>query len=254
MSENQTEAPVFQDQMHEMQFSMLSDLINKRNDLVGKANAAKGDRQTLTEQIRDNSTDPDIVAAREAYSEALLALDALVKPEVERIIADAEGASEGIEAEIAELDKTLKPGVTFFKKVYGEESAKHFPSQSRLTGAATVRSGAGGRRVRGFNVIVTIDGESVEFENFASAAKHLDVETADLQSAFFTKAGTETLKDVPDEVNMTIDFTETDADGNESSKQAFVKAYRTEPTGTTAAEPEATQSEVEVSDEDLEAL
>lgn len=253
----QEQVQEFQDPMHEMQFKMLSDLITKRNDLVGKANAAKGDRQTLTEQIRENSQDPEIVKAREAYSEALLALDALVKPEVERIIADSAGATEGIESEISELDKTLKPGVTFFKKVYGDDAAKFFPTQSRLAGAATVRSGAGGRRVRGFRVVVTIDGESTEFENFAGAAKFLDAETSDLQAAFFQKAGTETLKDVPDEVNMTIDFTEVDADNNEQAKQAFVKAYREKPlndganSSDEASDPEPSP---EVTEDDLSEL
>lgn len=245
MSETAVELK-FDDEMQQMTFNMLSNLINERNSLVGQANAANGDRQTLTEQIRENSTDPEIVAAREAYSEALLALDALVKPKVEAMIADSAGSVTEIEEKIKELDGKLKPGVTYFKKLYADSDViNHLPTQERLKGASVGRTGAGGRRIRGFNVVVTVDGEASEFENFSSAAAYLDVDTTELQKAFFEKAGTDVLKEVPDEVNLVINYVEVDDDENETEKEAMVRAYRTEPTGSNA-----TESEPEVEDED----
>lgn len=228
---NELPPQVFQDPMHEMQFQTLNQMIVTRNDLVGRFNAATGDRVTLTEQIRENSTDPEIVAAREAYSEAYLALEALVKPVVDKIIADSQGATDELETSIKDLDAKLKPGLTYFKKMYGEQAAKYFTEQHRIKGAQ-IRSGASTRRIRGFNVIVTIDGESKEFDNAAGAAKHIgDVETSDLQNAFFTKAGVEASKDAPDSVELVVNFKEVDGDGNETEKEAFVKFYRVDAKG-----------------------
>lgn len=182
-------------------------------------------------------------------------LDALVKPKVDQIIADSAGSVEAIETEIKEIDATLKPGLNFFKKLYTDGSAEHFPTQDRLKGTV-VRSGGGGRRIRGFNVEVTVDGETRDFENFASAAKYLDVDTQDLQDAFFKSAGTETLKDVPDVVKVTVNFEQTDADGNKEEKEALVKAYRTEPTASTTPTETATavEPEPEVIEDDFSDL
>lgn len=220
-------APVFKDEMHEMQFKMLSNFIVQRNALVGQANAAAGNKDDLIAQIRENSTDADIVAAREAWSQAYEDLMALVMPKVNATIENSQGSAEKIEAEIKELDGKLKPGLTYFKKIYGEESAEFFPAQDRLKGTQ-VRSGGGGRRIRGFNVIVTVDGQSKEFQNFSTAAQYLDVDTLDLQNAFFAKAETTVLKDVPDVVSLVLNFDEVDEDGNKTEKEALVKAYRTE--------------------------
>lgn len=251
---NELPPQVFTDPMHEMQFNALNQMIATRNDLVGRFNAATGDRVTLTEQIRENSTDPEIVAAREAYSEAYLALDALVKPVVDKIIADSQGATEEIETSIKDLDSKLKPGLQYFKKMYGEQAAKYFTEQHRVKGAQ-IRSGGSGKRIRGFNVIVTIDGEAKEFENAAGAAKHIgDIDTADLQAEFFKKAGVEASKDAPDTVDLVVNFTEVDSDGNKTEKEAFVKFYRTEvqkASNTSADTVEPNEESVEDNDESL---
>lgn len=250
MTEQATEETLppqqFQDEMHQMQFSLLDGLIKKRNDLVGRFNAASGDRQSLTEQVRENSTDPAIVEARERWSQAYLDLMALVDPIVEATITNAQGSTEELEKEIKDLDTKLKPGVTYFKKMYGENAAKYFTSQERVKGA--IRAGGGGKRVRGFDVIVTIDGEDRQFENAAGAAKFIggDVETSDLQKAFFEKSGVEASKDAPDVVSLTLSFTEVDGDGNKTEKEAFVKFVRT---GKDDAETEAADEATE--DEDV---
>lgn len=249
---------VFQDEMHKMQFDLLNGLIAKRNSLVGRFNAASGDRVSLTEQIRESDDDPAIVEAREKWSQAYLDLMALVDPKVNAIIEGSQGSQEELEKNIKDLDLKLKPGITYFKKMYGENAAKYFATQERVKGA--IRASGGGKRVRGYDVIVTIDGEDRQFENAASAAKFIggEVETSDLQNAFFSKAGVEKSKDAPDVVSMTLDFTEVDGDGNKTEKQAFVKFVRSA-TATNAGgdevetddEPEdVTPEAVEAEDED----
>lgn len=228
--ENELPPLKFVDEVQELTHKQLTNFITERNALVGKANAASGDRQTLTEQIRENDQDPEIVKAREEWAAAYERLMNLVTPKVESVIADSQGSVSEIEEKIKEIDGKLKVGLTYYKKVYdvdGNEPSKHLPSQDRLKGS-TLRSGAGGRRIRGYHVEVTMDGDTERFENFASAAKHLDVETSDLQKAFFEKAGTTDLKKVPDEVNMTLNYVEVDEEENETEKEAFVRAFRLE--------------------------
>lgn len=248
----------FADEMHEMQHNLLTQMITQRNALVGRHNAANGDRLTLTEEIRNNSTDEAIVSLREQIAQLELDLDALVKPQVDKIIEDNSGSVDEIEKKIAELDGKLKPGITYYKKLYDENSYSYLPKQERLKGA-TVRSASGGKRVRGFNVIVTIDGEAKEFENFGTAAKYIGVDASDLQEAFFTKAGVQQSKDAPNEVSFVINFDEVDSDNNKTEKEASVKAYRTEvkvdvPTETSNDEPEDEDVVEESEDYDPEDL
>ena len=217
----------FKDAMHEMAYKQLADLTKKRNALVGRANAAHGDRVTLTEQITEESTDPEIVKAREARDEAIMLLHKLVTPQVDEVMADAKSSIDGIEKELKDLDTTLKPGLTYLKKMYGEEAVNGLPKMARLQGLR-ISGGGGGRRIRGFHVEVTADGEeTVTFDNFAGAAKYLDVETSVLQEAFFTAAGNpEKIKDAPDEVDFEITYTEVDDDENTTEKKASLSAFR----------------------------
>lgn len=239
MTETTTDTPQFTDHMHQMVHEQLEGFIKERNSLVGTANAAHGDRVTLTEQIREESTDPEIVAAREAYSEALLALDALVKPKVDAIIANATESVAEVEAKIKEIDSKLKPGLSYYKKLYGDEVAATLPAQAKIKGLR-VASASGGRRIRGFNFVVTVDGESQEFENAASAAKWLDVETGSFQEAFFEAAGNpKQVKDAPANVDFQIVFVEVDEDENETEKTAKVAAYRPDATDAPEVEAEA---------------
>jgi hypothetical protein len=217
------------DDLQRMQFTMLDGFIKQRNGLVAKANAAHGDRQTLMEQIRENDTDPDIVEAREQMSAWSEKLNKLVEPKVEDFIADSAGCVAETEEEIKNIDSKLKPGLNFYKKSYDDDTAEHFTSQARLQGATVRSGGSGARRIRGFSVEITVDGEARNFDNFTQAAKHLDVDTSDLQSEFFKAAGNDDLKKIGNEVKFVINFTETDSDENSTQKEAFVKAYRDEP-------------------------
>jgi hypothetical protein len=242
----------FDDEMQELTFNMLAGFIKERNALVGRVNAASGDRESLTESIRESDDDPEIVAKREAWAQAYEDLMALVTPKVEEVLANSQGSTTEYEEKIKEIDAKLKPGVTYFKKLYQDSNpgvVEALPSQDRLKGASVGRTGAGGRRVRGFNVVITADGETEEFENFASAAKFLDVETAELQKRFFEKAGTDVLKDVPDEVNLTVNYEEVDEDENVTVKEAFVRAYRTAPAGNSESADSNDSSDEDESDE-----
>ena len=234
MTENTAEAPVeqeivFQDDIHEMMHTKFVGLIKERNSFVGRANAANGDALALKEQITEESTDSDIVAARNARDEAIEALEALVKPQVESMVNNASEGLAETEASIKSIDEKLKPGLRFFKSVYGDDAFDKLPKQVRPKGMRLSNTGTSGKRIRGFNVKTTIDGDITEFETFSQAAKYLDEDTSALQNAFFSAAGTDTLKDAPNEVSFNVTFTEVDEDGIESKKDASIFAYRTEP-------------------------
>lgn len=244
------ERPSFPDEMSEASFNVLVNLIEQRNAKVGQINAAKGDSDLLREQIQENSDDAEIVSLREArdeakaaYDEAVMALDAAVRPKVHEYLADAEASVKQTEEEVKELDAKIKPGTTYLKKMYGESLAKHLPSLARLKGFSTKGAGASGRRVRGFYVVVDLDGEETQHENFAQAAKFLDVETAVLQEAFFKAAGKDSLKEIGDRVDFSVEYTDTDEEGNESTYTANLVAFREQKDD----EPEA---EVDTEDED----
>lgn len=217
--------PNFKDQMHKMYYDLIVDLVGKRNGLVNRSNAASGDRVSLTESIRENDQSPEIVAAREAWSQAYLDLMALVEPKVEEIISSSQGSQDEIDEQIKDIDGSLKPAKTLYRKMYGDDEASLLPKEERIKGAV-VRSGTGVRRIRGFSLDVTIDGETKNFDNFASTAKYLGWDTPDLQKAFFDKAGTTEQKNLPAEVKFTVSFTETDGDNNTIEKDAFVRAYK----------------------------
>ncbi len=233
MSEATTEdtpkTQTFRDDLQRLQFTELEKQIVARNDLVGRANAASGDRVTLTEQMRENDTDPEVVEAREQMSKWALRLDELIKPKVDAIIADSKGSVEELEKAIKEADSLVNPGVNFYKKMYGDEAASFFTERKRLKGTAVRSGGSGGRRIRGFNVTVQLeDKDAVTFDNFSGAAKYIGVETSDLQNAFFAKAGTEDVAKIDDEVTYTVNYTNTDGEGNKTEHAAYVTAERTE--------------------------
>lgn len=232
-SNDEATKPVeFQDDMQRLAYEQIAGLITRRNHLASTANAANGNALDLKEQLTEESDDPEIVEARDARDAAINLLEELVAPKVKEMLENATEGLGDIETELKDIDDKLKPGMSFYKKLYGDDAAKELPSTVRLRGVRIGNAGTGGRRVRGFNVTVTVDGEVEEFENFASAAKYLDVETSQLQEAFFNAAGNpKQVKDAPDKVSFQATFTEVDEDENETEKTATVLAYRPETEG-----------------------
>ena len=136
-----TEGPVFEDEFTRLAFEQLEGKIKERNSLVGTFNASKGDKLSLVEQLSEDSTDPQIVAAREARDQAIMALHALVQAEADQIIANASEGVEGLEAKIKELDTQITPGLTYLKKMGHATLVEHLPKRDRVKGSV----GGGGR-------------------------------------------------------------------------------------------------------------
>jgi hypothetical protein len=216
------------DEVHELMHKQLAGLIGQRNSLVAQANAASGDRQSLADSITETSDDAEIVQAREARDEAIMRLHSLVTPKVNEIMENAEGSKAETEEKVKELDKKVRTGLTYYKSLYtNEDFVKAMPSLVRVKGGAGT-TGSGGRRIRGYEVEAEVDGEVTGFENFATLAKWLNVETTVLQDKFFEAAGNpKALKDAPDTVSFSLSFTDVDEDGNESENEAAVTATRT---------------------------
>lgn len=228
--------------LQKMQFDALNELIVKHNELVLKLNAATGDKDALYEQF----------SSAEKYADLRDQIDALQKQIDEAVAVEVEAAlnsdsedTEAITTEVKDLKSTVSSGLSYYKKLYGDESGEAFPKVERLKGARGVGGGnTGGRRVRGFRVVIT-DSEGVtEYENFASAAKALgNVSTAELQEFFFAKAGAEKLSDVPDVVEFSLTWDATDEEGESTEETAQIKAFRIAPTGAKEEAPEASSVE-----------
>lgn len=232
--------------MQAMQFDALVEFIKERNGLVEQINAATGDKDSLAESFKNADEFEEL---RNQIAELQDALDAQVAVKVEAALANSTDNSEELLNKVKEIDGALNPGLTYFKKVYGEKAAEELPKRDRVKGTRTGGGGGGGgKRIRGYNWIVTIGDESTEYENAATAAKALDLETKQLQEAFFAKAGVEKIADAPNEVTLQLSWTDTAEDGTETEVTATVRAYRTTP-----VEAEVTTDEdvaVDVPDED----
>lgn len=244
--------------MQKMQFEGLVEFITEHNNLVAKVNAATGDRDSLAESIKNSDEFADI---RNKIAELQDQLDVAVNEKVEAALANASGDAEGLTDKVKELKSTITSGISYYKKLYGDEAAEAFPKVDRVKGQRTGGGGGGGKRIRGYNVIVTYaNGEVTEYDNFAGAAKALGVDTAALQEQFYAKAGVEKLKDAPDEITFGLSWEDTAEDGTKTPNSATVKAYRTGPSGPPTAEvsddtaTEAVETEVPSEDELEDAL
>lgn len=227
-------------------FDALEQSIQDLNKKVAEVNAATGNREDLAESIRNGDKYADV---RNQIATLQEQLDAAVNADVEAALANATDNTEALTAEIKELKSTVSAGLNYYKKMF-PESTVEFTKVDRVKGARVGGGGGGGKRVRGYNLVVTAaNGEVEEHENFASAAKALGFETSMLQEQFFAKAQVEKLKDAPDVVEWSIEWEETDEDGNKSTNSADFRAYRTGPSGPGGAETASNES----SDEPAEA-
>ena len=246
----------FDSGMQKMQFEGLVELINEHNSIVAKVNAVTGDRESLAESIRESDEFADL---RNKIAELKEQLDVAVNQKVEAQLAQAtdDADAESLVSEIKNKKGVITSGINYYKKLYGDDAAADFPKVERIKGQRG--GGAGGKRIRGYNWIVTVsDGEeteTTEYENAANAAKALGaVSTKELQEYFFAKAGVDQLKDAPDTVEFELTWQEEDATGETYDVTANVKAYRTGPSGppnggTPEASPESSTPDVPSEDE-----
>ena len=245
------------DAMREVQANALNELITERNKKVSKINAAQGDKDAIAEGVVNSDDDPEVVRLRNEIAELQDALDVIVDAKVKEILSEGAENVDTLKDEVTEDDKTIRSGLNFFKKLYGDDAVKELTKMDRLKGART--GGAGGKRIRGYDVEVTLDDETTAFNNFAGAAKFLGTDTALLQEQFFAKAGVEKLKDAPDEVQFGLSWTEQEEDGSTTNRTATVKAVRTGPSGLPESDDAddsdvSDADEVEVDEDDLEGL
>ena len=215
----------FKNEMHKMQFQTLQDMILKRNELVEQINAATGSRDALVENV-ENSDHPEISALRVKIAELQDQFDAIVEQVVSTKMENASGDVEKLTEEVKEHDSTIKPGLSYYKKLYDDGSVDELPKLERVKGTRGGGGGGGGRRIRGYEVVIDLDGEVTAFENFASAAKYLGSDTSTLQEMFFAKAGVEKLKDAPDTVTFQVSWNDVDEDGEETPRTATITAER----------------------------
>lgn len=134
----------------------------------------------------------------------------LIQPAYEAAVANS-----GVD--VTALDeqlKLLRTTAKYLTAVYGDEvlaDTEKIASRGKSGGSG---SGAGGRRIRGFDVY--IDGKLSAIKNakgelkstFSAAAKELEVETVDLQRAFFAEAGSEDVKDEAFPTSVEFEFKE----------------------------------------------
>lgn len=233
--------------LKQMQIDAMTEMIQERNALVAQVNAATGNKESLADSFRESDEFADL---RNQIAELEDRLDALVDEKVKAALANASEVGEDVTEKIKELDAALTPGLTYFKKIYGDEAFDELPKRDRLKGTRSGGGGGGGKRIRGFNWIVTINGESSEYENAASTAKALAIETKQLQEALFAKAGVEQVKDLPNEVILTMSYEDVAEDGTKTPVTATIKAYRTEPV---EAETEANEPATEPEPDAVEA-
>ena len=207
--------PNFPDQVSKITFDQIVGLTEQHNSLVGQLNAIKGDPLTLMESLRESSKDERVVEIRERLEKVRLqeqqlldAMDKAIKPEYDKVRANAEARSTEIEAEVKTVAEKVRAATNYYKKMY-EDLAEFLPKVERAKGAGRVGGSAtGGRRIRGFGFTVTdpkADPQTAEYENVAQVAKALNVETETLQNGFFSAAGNpESSKDAPAKVEWTV--------------------------------------------------
>ena len=107
--------------LQKMQFDALNELIVKHNELVLKLNAATGDKDALYEQF----------ASAEKYANLRDQIDALQKQIDDAVAVEVEAAlnsdsedTEAITTEVKDLKSTVSSGLSYYKKLYGDDSGE----------------------------------------------------------------------------------------------------------------------------------
>lgn len=223
----------------------LSATIDEHNKVVGQLKATQGDPSALIETLRSTPVDDaNITKAQEKYEKLYTAweqaskeLDDLLKPYVEKVLADSKGEVERLEDTLKALADKIRSGLKYFVETYGDANASDLPKvESKRGTGVSAGSGAGAsgqRRIRGFDFYVNgtlatmRNAQGEDRSNMAAAAKVVGVDNNAMRDAFFKAQGTDDSSKYQDKVTFTVSH-----DGKEFTVLAVRQA---EPTGAEAS-------------------
>lgn len=197
-------------------FDSVTSDTNEYNALFGQIESVSGDPQALLENLRETSKTPAVVASRKKIAELTEALfaeeqkrDAVLKTEVDKIREDAAGKVEELTNEMEAIDERASAGRNYLKKL--RPDVVHLLPTKAHAKRAGGGKGSGGRRIRGYNVVVN----GKQYANVSEAAKDLSVDAKVLQTPFFDKVGDTRPDSV--QVNAVINNTETTVTFNKAA-------------------------------------
>lgn len=180
-----------------------NDLLTAYNSQVALAKSVDS-KESFAETFMENAPELAEINAKiekinsaleSLLSERLIMATPLIDPAYEEAVKGAGVDPEALKQRLAEIRATSKYLIT----MYGDAVLADSPKVETLRNSSS-GSGTGGRRIRG--VEVYIDGNLAAIKNkdgvlkstFSAAAKELEVDTTDLQRAFFAEAGMEDVK------------------------------------------------------------
>jgi hypothetical protein len=153
--------------------------------------------ETWTGVAEENKKIEQLQSALETVLAArLLKVEPVLSAEYAKALEASGVDPEALNAQLKTINATKK----YLVAMYGEAVLEDTPKVEGRRAATGGGSGSGGRRIRGFEVY--IDGKLSAIKNakgelkstFSCAAKELEVETVELQRAFFEAAGSEDVK------------------------------------------------------------
>lgn len=189
--------------------------IEEHNGIVAQIKASSSNLDDVMDSVRAGD-DAKVVKARDRI-EALNAelekvestLRDYVKAQAEKILSEQkETDTSGLDEQRKALSAKISQGVNYLAGETGvDKKALPLPKVATLRGMSSGEgAGAGGRRLRGFSVVV--DGKEALMggkSSFSAAAKVLNTDTANLQEAYFKAAGTNEAEKFPAKVEFTFD-------------------------------------------------
>lgn len=189
--------------------------IEEHNAIVAQIKASSSNLDDVMDSVRAGD-DPKVVKARKEIDDlnarlekSETALREYVKAEAEKVLANQkETDTSGLDAQRKEAASKISQGVNYLAGEAGvDKKSLPLPKIATLRGMSSGEgSGSGGRRLRGFSVVV--DGKEALMggkSSFSAAAKVLETDTPTLQAAYFKAAGTDDAEKFPVKVEFTFD-------------------------------------------------
>jgi hypothetical protein len=189
--------------------------IEEHNKIVKEIKASSSNLDDVMDSVRAGD-DPKVVKARERIESLNADLEKVeaslreyVKAQAEKILStQKETDTSALDEQRKSLSQKISQGVNYLAGETGvDKKALPLPKVATLRGMSSGEgAGAGGRRLRGFSVVV--DGKEALMggkSSFSAAAKVLNTDTANLQEAYFKAAGTNEAEKFPAKVEFTFD-------------------------------------------------